>query len=52
MDWPTFIVAAVISVMFFAIVFTQIRNRKKGKYSCSCGTSCEACGACGCNEKN
>ena len=44
MDWPTVIVAAIIGVIFVAIVANEIRNRIKGKSSC--GGNCGACGAC------
>jgi len=49
MTMPTVIVAAIIAAVFLAIIFTGIRNRKKGKSSCSCGCSCSECamsGAC------
>ncbi len=39
MDWPTIIVAAVIAVLFALVIFFHIRNKKKGKSSCSCGCS-------------
>ncbi|MBE6885110.1 MAG: FeoB-associated Cys-rich membrane protein [Ruminococcaceae bacterium] len=42
MNWPTIIVAAVVLAVFLAIVITGIRNKKKGKSSCSCG--CSECG--------
>ncbi|MBQ7822489.1 MAG: FeoB-associated Cys-rich membrane protein [Clostridia bacterium] len=45
---PTIIVAAIIAVIFVAIVVTGIRNKMKGKSSCSCG--CDSCGM-GCHEK-
>ena len=47
MDWPTILVASVIAVIFAAIVITGIRNKQKGKHSCSCGGNCGACGICG-----
>ena len=51
MNPSTFIVAAIIAVAFLAIVITEIRNRKKGKGSCSCGGSCGACGMnCSCHH--
>ena len=43
MDFATFSVAAVIAVIFFAIVFTSARNRKKGKNSCACSGGCSGC---------
>lgn len=42
MNITTFIVAAVVAVVFLAIVIKEIRNRKRGKGSCSCG--CSGCG--------
>ena len=44
---PTIIIASVISLVFVAIVANGIRNRKKGKRSCSCSGGC---GSCGMNE--
>ncbi len=50
MDFATFAVAAVIAVIFFAIVFTSVRNRKKGGNSCSCSGGCGGCnGKCNLN---
>ena len=43
MNWPTFIIAAIVAVIFVAIVFSEIRKRKSGRGSCSCGGSCGAC---------
>jgi len=43
MNWSTFIVAAIIAVIFIAIVVSEIRKRKNGKGSCSCGSSCGGC---------
>lgn len=43
MNWPTFIVAAIIAVIFIAIIVVSIRNKKKGKSSCSCGSGCSGC---------
>ena len=43
MDFATFLVAAVIAVIFFAIIFTSVRNRKKGKNSCACSGGCGGC---------
>lgn len=45
---PTIIVAAIIAVIFIAIVVNEIKKRKSGKGSCSCG--CENCGM-GCHDK-
>ena len=44
MDWPTILVAALIGVLFIAIVVTQIRDRRKGKSAC--GGNCSACNGC------
>lgn len=43
MNWPTFIIAAIVAVIFVAIVVSEIRKRKSGRGSCSCGGSCGAC---------
>ncbi|MBQ4101680.1 MAG: FeoB-associated Cys-rich membrane protein [Oscillospiraceae bacterium] len=52
MDWPTIIVAAIVAIIFIAIVAKGIYNKKKGKSSCSCGGSCAACPmACGCSKQ-
>ena len=42
--WPTVIAASVVGVIFVWIIAVQIRNKIKGKSSCSCGGSCGACG--------
>lgn len=41
MNIPSIIIAAVIAVIFVAIIVREIRNKKKGKGTCSCG-----CGGC------
>lgn len=43
MNIPTFLVASLVAFIFIAIIVTGIRNKKKGKSSCSCGGSCGAC---------
>ena len=43
MDWNTIIGAAVIGLIFAAIVVCGIINKKKGKGSCSCSGSCGGC---------
>ncbi len=43
---PTILITAAIAVIFLAVVVTSIRNKKKGKHSCSCG-SCSGCNGCG-----
>ena len=42
------IVGAVLLAAVAAVIFTMIRNKKKGKSSCGCG--CSTCGACGCSK--
>ena len=42
--WPTVIVASVIGGIFAWIVAVQIRNKRQGKSSCSCGGNCGVCG--------
>ncbi len=43
MNFATFAVAGVIAVIFFAIIFVSVRNRKKGKSSCACSGGCSGC---------
>ena len=38
---PTIIIAVIIGAAFIAVVANGIRNKKKGKNSCSCG--CNGC---------
>lgn len=45
MNLPTIIVAAIVAVVFVAVIAVQIRNKKQGKTSCSCG-----CGGCALRE--
>ncbi len=47
-DPATVIVAAVVAVIFVAIVVSQIKKLKSGK--CSCGGDCTCCG-CSCSRK-
>ncbi len=42
MNWPTMIVACIIAVIFVSIIYFEIKKRKSGKGSCSCG--CSGCG--------
>lgn len=46
MNISTFIVLAVVVIVFAAIIIVGICNKKKGKHSCSCGGNCSACGVC------
>ena len=39
--WPTILLASAIGVLFVGILIKMIRDRAKGKHSCSCG-----CGGC------
>ncbi|MBR3836420.1 MAG: FeoB-associated Cys-rich membrane protein [Clostridia bacterium] len=53
MNAPTIIVAAIVAVVFLAIIIKAIVDKKNGKSSCSCGCSCSGCamkGACHPNE--
>ncbi|MBO5912842.1 MAG: FeoB-associated Cys-rich membrane protein [Clostridia bacterium] len=46
MNLPTIIVASIVAAIVIAIVVFGIRNKKKGKSSCSCGGNCGACKNC------
>ncbi len=39
----TVIIAALIGVAFVAIVANEVRKKKKGIHTCSCGGNCGAC---------
>ena len=43
MNVPTLIVLAMVTAALAAIIIGQIRRKKQGKSSCSCGGSCGAC---------
>lgn len=43
---PTVIVASILAVILVAIVWNEIRKRKRGQGSCACGGSCGSCTAC------
>ena len=49
--WPSIIILTIVATVFLTIVITGIRNKKKGKHSCSCGGSCSSCGM-GCHGQN
>jgi ABC-type glucose/galactose transport system permease subunit len=42
----TIIIAAVIAILFVAVIANEIIKKKNGKSSCSCGGNCGACGLC------
>ena len=46
MNAPTIIVALVVLAVFVAIIWGAIRNRKKGKAACSCGSCGGGCAGC------
>ena len=48
MNIATIIVLAMISVILSAIIINEIKKKKQGKTSCSCGS----CGGCPFNCKN
>lgn len=43
MNLSTIIVALVVALVFAAIVGASVRNRKKGKVACACGSGCSGC---------
>ncbi len=46
MEWLSILLICLISAAFITIVVYGIRNKIKGKSSCSCGGNCGACGMC------
>ena len=52
MNLPSLITALLVAAVIVSIVVVQIRNRKAGKSSCSCGGSCGSCGMnCSCGSQ-
>ncbi len=43
---PTLIISAVIGIIVIAIIVNEIKKRKNGQSSCSCG-----CGGCALKDK-
>ena len=57
MDWlitnfSTIAVSFILAVIVGAIVFSMVRNKKKGKSSCGCNCSCCPMGGSCHGEKN
>lgn len=46
----TIIVSVIVAAIFAAIIISFIRDKKRGKKSCSCGGNCDTC-ALNCNGK-
>lgn len=42
----TIVITLLLILIVGAIVFSMIRNKRKGKSSCSCGGSCAHCNMC------
>ena len=42
----TAIVGGVLLLVVGTVVYSMIRDRKKGKSACSCGGDCERCKGC------
>lgn len=41
MDWITYVIAGLVAVGVIAVIVNEIRKKKQGKGSCSCG--CQGC---------
>ncbi len=46
----TVLISVVLFSLFLTVVFFEIKKRKEGKHSCSCGGSCGSCPM-GCHDK-
>ena len=46
MTWMSWLIIGVIAALFAVVVAREIRNRKQGKGSCSCGSCGGSCGGC------
>ena len=45
--WPTILVCLALGGIVFAIIFSMVRSRKKGKTSCGCDSGhCALHGSC------
>lgn len=42
----TIIISLLVAVAFIAVVVSEVRKKKSGKHSCSCGGNCGGCGLC------
>lgn len=40
----TIIISTIIAILFVTIIVNEIKKRKNGSGSCSCGGNCGACG--------
>lgn len=43
----TIVVSLIVLAIVSLVVWKMVRDKKRGKGSCSCGGSCSTCGACG-----
>lgn len=41
MDWITYVIAGLVALGVIAVIVSEIRKKKQGKGSCSCG--CQGC---------
>lgn len=41
---PTILIASLIGIICIAVIVSEIRKKKRGQGSCSCGGQCGACG--------
>jgi len=46
MNLPTIIIAAAVAAAFVAVLISEIKKRRAGVSSCSCGGNCGSCGGC------
>lgn len=44
--WATVIIASLLAAVFLVIVVNEIRKKKRGIRSCSCGGGCGSCQLC------
>lgn len=42
-NYITVIICAVLALAVAAVIVSAIRNKKKGKSACSCGSGCTGC---------
>ena len=42
----TVLVGLVIAALFVAVIISEVKKKKSGKSTCSCGGNCGACSLC------
>lgn len=49
---PTLIISSLIGAAFLAVILYELRKKRAGRSSCSCGGNCGACQGCHTAKEN